>query len=36
MEPMYLILNLAMSPDFGEIEYERLTFPSQMKVDWIR
>ncbi|TBU39860.1 glycoside hydrolase family 16 protein [Dichomitus squalens] len=35
-EPMYLIMNLGMSSGFGEIEFDKLTFPSTMRVDWIR
>ncbi|PSC76523.1 Beta-glucan synthesis-associated SKN1 [Micractinium conductrix] len=36
LEPMYLIFNLGMSENFGKIEYDRLPFPAQMKVDWVR
>lgn len=36
-EPMYMIMNLGMSVGFsGAIDFERLTFPAEMKVDWIR
>ncbi|GAA5981997.1 hypothetical protein JCM5350_000607 [Sporobolomyces pararoseus] len=35
-EPMYAIFNLGMSPNFGVIDYEGLTFPAKMRVDWIR
>lgn len=35
-EPMYLITNLGMSPSFGFVDIEHLTFPAIMRVDWIR
>ncbi|KAL5521746.1 hypothetical protein ACEPAF_2494 [Sanghuangporus sanghuang] len=35
-EPMYILLNLGMSRNFGEVDEERLTFPTTMKVDWVR
>jgi len=35
-EPMYIIINLGMSKNFGSIDFKHLTFPSQMKVDYIR
>ncbi|OBZ79710.1 Beta-glucan synthesis-associated protein KRE6 [Grifola frondosa] len=35
-EPMYLIMNLGMSTNFGTVDLEHLTFPTTMKVDWIR
>ncbi|KAI0756878.1 glycoside hydrolase family 16 protein [Daedaleopsis nitida] len=35
-EPMYLIANLGMSTNFGFVDLEHLTFPTTMKVDWIR
>ncbi|TFK19870.1 beta-glucan synthesis-associated protein SKN1 [Coprinopsis marcescibilis] len=35
-EPMYIIANLGFSENFGTIEYELLTFPTTMSVDWIR
>ena len=36
VEPMYMIWNLGMSKDFGEVDIENLPFPSYMMVDWIR
>jgi beta-glucanase (GH16 family) len=36
IEPMYMIWNLGMSQDFGEVDIENLPFPSYMMVDWIR
>jgi len=35
-EPMYIIANLGMSPNFGKIDFEHLTFPTTMRVDYIR
>lgn len=35
-EPMYIIMNLGMSTNFGKVDLEHLPFPVQMKVDWIR
>ncbi|GAA5927478.1 uncharacterized protein JCM15063_005912 [Sporobolomyces koalae] len=35
-EPMYAIFNLGMSPLFGTIDYNHLTFPAKMRVDWVR
>ncbi|KAF8203180.1 beta-glucan synthesis-associated protein-domain-containing protein [Pholiota molesta] len=35
-EPLYLIMNLGMSENFGVIDFEHLTFPTTMRVDWIR
>ncbi|KAF7346106.1 Beta-glucan synthesis-associated [Mycena sanguinolenta] len=35
-EPMYLILNLGMSPGFQHQDFEHMTFPNQMFVDYIR
>jgi beta-glucanase (GH16 family) len=32
----YIIINLGMSPGFGDIDFAHLTFPATMKVDWIR
>jgi hypothetical protein len=33
----YMIMNLGMSESFsGQIDFDALTFPAQMKVDWIR
>ena len=36
LEPMYLLFNLAMSPDFGKVQEDKLPFPAEMKVDWLR
>ncbi|KAH8810563.1 beta-glucan synthesis-associated protein [Flagelloscypha sp. PMI_526] len=36
MEPMYLIMNLGMSENFGTVEYDKLVFPAIMRVDYIR
>ncbi|KAK7444002.1 hypothetical protein VKT23_015399 [Stygiomarasmius scandens] len=35
-EPMYIIVNLGLSANFGFIDFEHLTFPTTMSVDWIR
>ncbi|KAJ7264010.1 beta-glucan synthesis-associated [Mycena haematopus] len=35
-EPMYLILNLGMSPGFQHQDFKHMTFPNQMFVDYIR
>ncbi|KAL1745400.1 beta-glucan synthesis-associated [Schizophyllum fasciatum] len=35
-EPMYLIMNLGISENFGFVDYEHLTFPTQMSIDYIR
>ena len=32
----YIIFNLGMSPNFGKIDFEHLTFPTTMRVDYIR
>ncbi len=32
----YIIANLGMSTNFGFVDIEHLTFPTTMKVDWIR
>lgn len=36
LEPMSIILNLAISENFGLIEYERLTFPATYSIDYVR
>ncbi|KAB5589699.1 Beta-glucan synthesis-associated protein SKN1 [Ceratobasidium theobromae] len=36
MEPMYMIINLGISPNFGAIDWEHLKFPTWMLVDWVR
>ncbi|KAH7930678.1 glycoside hydrolase family 16 protein [Leucogyrophana mollusca] len=35
-EPMYLIMNLGMSTNFGKVDLEHLPFPVHMRVDYIR
>ncbi|KAJ6481911.1 beta-glucan synthesis-associated protein [Mycena sanguinolenta] len=35
-EPLYIIANLGISPAFGAVDVEHLTFPSTMRIDWIR
>lgn len=35
-EPMYMIFNLGMSKDFGEVDIENLPFPSTMEIENIR
>lgn len=35
-EPMYVILNLGISPNFGFVDFAHLTFPTTMRVDYIR
>ncbi|KAI0744939.1 glycoside hydrolase family 16 protein [Earliella scabrosa] len=35
-EPMYLIMNLGISPEFVIPDFENLQFPTTMRVDWIR
>lgn len=35
-EPMYIIANLGMSENFGKVDLEHLTFPTTMRIDWIR
>lgn len=35
-EPLYIIVNLGISTNFGDIDFEHLTFPAIMRVDWIR
>ncbi|KAF8609469.1 beta-glucan synthesis-associated [Ceratobasidium sp. AG-I] len=35
-EPMYMIVNLGLSPNFGAIDFEHLVFPTWMLIDWIR
>lgn len=36
LEPMYIIFNLGISPNFGAIDFDHLTFPAKLKVDWVR
>lgn len=35
-EPMYLIINLGMSENFAVVDFEHLTFPNHLRVDYIR
>ncbi|KAJ8690649.1 hypothetical protein PTI98_012059 [Pleurotus ostreatus] len=35
-EPMYIIANLGFSLNFGPINFEQVTFPTTMAIDWIR
>ncbi|KAJ7487429.1 beta-glucan synthesis-associated protein [Mycena galericulata] len=35
-EPLYIIANLGMSENFGTVDFEHLTFPAVMRVDYIR
>ncbi|TEB38988.1 beta-glucan synthesis-associated protein [Coprinellus micaceus] len=35
-EPMYILINLGMSQNFGTVDFEHLTFPTTMRVDWVR
>ncbi|KAJ7923654.1 glycoside hydrolase family 16 protein [Mycena leptocephala] len=36
VEPMYVIMNLGLSENFGFIDFDHLTFPAVMRVDWVR
>ncbi|KAJ7574310.1 beta-glucan synthesis-associated [Mycena floridula] len=35
-EPLYIIANLGMSENFGVVDFEHLTFPTTMRIDYIR
>ncbi|KAH9858128.1 glycoside hydrolase family 16 protein [Lenzites betulinus] len=35
-EPMYLIANLGISQNFGDVDFANLRFPSTLRIDWIR
>ncbi|GAA5839457.1 hypothetical protein JCM11251_002731 [Rhodosporidiobolus azoricus] len=35
-EPMYIILNLGLSENFGYVDLENLEFPAKMRVDYVR
>ncbi|KAI0375069.1 glycoside hydrolase family 16 protein [Pilatotrama ljubarskyi] len=35
-EPMYLIANLGISANFGNVDFNHLQFPSTLRIDWIR
>lgn len=32
----YIILNLGLSENFGDIDYANLEFPTHMLIDWVR
>jgi beta-glucanase (GH16 family) len=32
----YLLINLGLSKNFGDVDFEHLTFPTTMRVDWVR
>ncbi|KAH7887543.1 glycoside hydrolase family 16 protein [Phlebopus sp. FC_14] len=36
LEPLYLIINLGMSTNFGEVDLDHLPFPCHLRVDYIR
>lgn len=36
VEPMYVIMNLGMSHNFGAIDFENLVFPYHMYIDYVR
>jgi hypothetical protein len=35
-EPLYIIANLGMSTNFGDVDLEHLTFPTVLTMDWVR
>ncbi|KAF9026905.1 glycoside hydrolase family 16 protein [Hymenopellis radicata] len=35
-EPMYILANLGMSGNFGEVDLQHLTFPTTMSIDYVR
>ncbi|KAK7441814.1 hypothetical protein VKT23_016476 [Stygiomarasmius scandens] len=35
-EPMYLLINLGISENFGGVDFDHLQFPAIMTVDWVR
>ncbi|EKM79874.1 hypothetical protein AGABI1DRAFT_119930 [Agaricus bisporus var. burnettii JB137-S8] len=35
-EPMYMIINLGMSKNFGTVDFSHLTFPNHLRVDYVR
>ncbi|KAJ7740934.1 glycoside hydrolase family 16 protein [Mycena maculata] len=35
-EPMYILANLGMSTNFGEVDLAHLTFPTTLKLDYVR
>ena len=36
MIAQYIIANLGLSPNFGKIDFAHLTFPTTMRIDYIR
>lgn len=36
LEPMYLIINLGMSKNFGPIDFAHMPFPNHLRVDYVR
>lgn len=35
-DSQYIIMNLAISENFGVIDLEQMTFPAQMSIDYVR
>lgn len=35
-EPMYILMNLGISENFGFVDYENLVFPTSMYIDYVR
>jgi hypothetical protein len=35
-EPLYIIANLGMSTNFGDVDLDHLTFPTVLTMDWVR
>ncbi|KAI5480337.1 glycoside hydrolase family 16 protein [Pseudohyphozyma bogoriensis] len=35
-EPMYIIMNLGMSPTFGTVDLDAMSFPVYMRIDYVR
>ncbi|KAF8895468.1 glycoside hydrolase family 16 protein [Infundibulicybe gibba] len=35
-EPMYIIMNLGLSPDFQQQDFKHIVFPSKMYIDYVR
>ncbi|KAH8832785.1 beta-glucan synthesis-associated protein [Flagelloscypha sp. PMI_526] len=35
-EPLYLIANLGISKNFGNVDFDNLVFPTKMRIDYIR
>ncbi|KAJ7874471.1 glycoside hydrolase family 16 protein [Mycena olivaceomarginata] len=36
VEPLYIIMNLGLSENFGFIDFAHLTFPVVMRIEWVR